>query len=173
MKLINFQLLPTKLLNKWELLSVAALRLTRILAMSCCVHSKKIDLSTLENVVNILHEQFVKSIENFDESCQNVAGAICTNFNKDGERSLGDFLLFLRIISSSHAIQKLLASKKWIFALLAILDTSNLYMSYASQLKTLRPKLLILQLLQVILPGKFACNREYLCTFNTSRFLVP
>ncbi|CAG9853588.1 unnamed protein product [Phyllotreta striolata] len=152
MKLINFHLMPTKFVNKSELLSLAALRLTRILAMSCCVHSKKTDSSTLENVVNVLYEQFVKT-KSIDESCQNIVGAVCMNFNGDDERSLGDFLLFLRIISSSAAIQKLLASKKWIHSLLTILDASNAFINYSSLLKTLRPKLLILQLLQVILPG--------------------
>ncbi|XP_074033510.1 probable E3 ubiquitin-protein ligase HERC1 isoform X2 [Leptinotarsa decemlineata] len=138
-----------KILSKSEILHVAALRLTRILAISCCIHSKKVDQSSLENVVNILHEQFIKTMESFDES-HNFSN---DSFPAGSERSLGDFLLYLRIISSSRTIQRLLASKKWIFAFLAILDTSNVFASYASQLRTLRPKLLILQLLQVILPG--------------------
>ncbi|XP_057655201.1 probable E3 ubiquitin-protein ligase HERC1 isoform X1 [Diorhabda carinulata] len=152
MRLISFNAVSKFHNNRSEILSVAALRLTRILAISCTVHSKKIDSSTLENVINILHEQFIKTIEVYEESCSNFGG-VFSNFCNEGDRSLGDFLLFLRIICSSQDVQKLLASKKWIFALLAILETSNSYTSYAMQLKILRPKLLIIQLLQVILPG--------------------
>ncbi|KAJ8965419.1 hypothetical protein NQ314_004172 [Rhamnusium bicolor] len=96
---------------------------------------------------------FIKTMEIFDESCHNFSNPMYNSFAANTDRQLGDFLLFLRIISTSHIIQKLLASKKWIFAFLAILDTSNVCVTYASQMKILRPKLLILQLLQVILPG--------------------
>lgn len=154
MQLININTISTKMVTRNELLSVAALRLIQVITMCCCLQSRKLDLETLENVLNILHEQFIKTMEVFDESCQNLSQLTftesCTN---DGERHLGDFLLFLRTISSSAIIQKLLASKKWIYAFLAILETSNALPSYPSQMKILRPKLLVIQLLQIILPG--------------------
>ncbi|VEN63492.1 unnamed protein product [Callosobruchus maculatus] len=152
MQLVDINSISTRLLTKSEILNVAALRLTHILAISCCVYSKKIDLATLENVVNILHEQFLKAMEAFTESCEALSRTMYSP-NGNSERNLGDFLLFLRIISSSDIIQKLLASKKWIYAFLSILDTSNLCTTYTSQLKILRPKLLVLQLFQVILPS--------------------
>nr|CAI5839109.1 unnamed protein product [Callosobruchus analis] len=152
MQLVDINSISTRLLSKSEILNVAALRLTHILAISCCVYSKKIDLATLENVVNILHEQFLKAMEAFTESCEALSRTMYSP-NGNSERNLGDFLLFLRIISSSDIIQKLLASKKWIYAFLSILDTGNLCMTYTSQLKILRPKLLVLQLFQVILPS--------------------
>ncbi|KAG5885881.1 hypothetical protein JTB14_019144 [Gonioctena quinquepunctata] len=148
MQLTNVHTHFSRVLNKSEILSVAALRLSRILALSCCIHSKKVDQSSLENIINIFHEQFIKTLEFFDESCQSFSSI----FSSDSERYLGDFLLFLRIISSSHTIQRLLALKKWIYGFLAILDTSYVSVSFDGQRKSLRPKLLILQLLQVILP---------------------
>lgn len=153
MQVINVNAVSTRPLNKLEIINVTALRLTHILALSCCIHSKKIDPVILENVINILHEQFLKTIEVFKENCISLQDCSYNSFNSSGSRQLGDFLLFLRIISSSRIIQKLLAAKKWIYDLLGILDTSNMFVTYTSQLKMLRPKLLILQLLQVILPG--------------------
>ncbi|KAJ8960520.1 hypothetical protein NQ318_013805 [Aromia moschata] len=154
-QLVNVDFASGRTRSKADVLNVAALRLIHILAMSCCINSSKIDLATLENVVNILHEQFIKTMEGFDESCQNP---LYSGDAANSERQLGDFLLFLRIISSSVIIQKLLASKKWIFALLAMLDTTNVCDTYAFQLRMLRPKLLILQLLQIILPGLLAVH---------------
>ncbi|CAH1979985.1 unnamed protein product [Acanthoscelides obtectus] len=152
MQLVDINSISARLLSKSEILNAAALRLTHILAISCCVYSKKVDLATLENVVNILHEQFLKAMEAFGESCEALSRTMYSP-NGNSERNLGDFLVFLRIISSSDIIQKLLASKKWIYAFLSILDTSNLCTTYTSQLKILRPKLLVLQLFQVILPS--------------------
>lgn len=154
MQLISINTISTKLVTKNEFLSVAALRLIQVITMCCCIHSKRVDLDTLENVLNILHEQFIKAMEVFDESSQNYSHLTYTeNYTTDGERHLGDFLLFLRTISSSVIIQKLLASKKWIYAFLTILETTNACTSYPSQMKILRPKLLVIQLLQIILPG--------------------
>lgn len=153
-QLININTISTKLVTRNEFLGVAALRLVHIITMCCCLHSKKVDLDTLENVLNILHEQFIKSMDEFEKSCQNFPNLTFTeSFAIEGERYLGDFLLFLRTISSSVIIQKLFASKKWIYAFLTILETSNACISYQSQMKILRPKLLIIQLLQIILPS--------------------
>ncbi|XP_050515460.1 probable E3 ubiquitin-protein ligase HERC1 isoform X1 [Diabrotica virgifera virgifera] len=149
MRFINFNLDCPKLYDKSDILSIAALRLTRILAISCCAHSKKLDMSTLENVINILYDHFAQTV--VSKCCENSTNP--TTFAPDGVRNLGDFLLFLRIISSSHAIQKLLASKDWIYTLLGTLENASPYTNYSEQIKTLRPKLLILQVLQVILPG--------------------
>lgn len=153
-QVINVNTISTKLVCRNEFLGIAALRLVHVITMCCCLHSKKVGLDTLENVLNILHEQFIKSMEDFDKSCQSAPHLTFTDsFATEGDRYLGDFLLFLRTISSSVIIQKLFASKKWIYAFLAILETSNACVSYHSQMKILRPKLLIIQLLQIILPS--------------------
>lgn len=143
---------PGGILSKCDMLSIAALRLIHILATASCVNSKKIDLATLENVLNILHQLFIKILEDFNENFQNFSNYRNSNCLTSSGKQLGDFLLFLRTISSSQIMKKLLASKKWIIALLAVLDSSNICISYATQLKVLRCKLLILQLLQSILP---------------------
>lgn len=135
--------------TKSEVLSIVSLRLIHILAMSCCVNSKNLDVVPLEIIVNVLHEQFLKTIEIFDECCQTFDSSL---FHWGNDCQMRDFLLFLRIISSSSSIQRLLATKKWMYALLTILDSSSLSLSYNSQIKILKPKLLIIQLLQIILP---------------------
>lgn len=153
-QLTNISTISTKPTTRIEFLSVVAFKLIQITTMCCCLHSKKVGLDTLENVLNILHEQFLKAIEIFDEYWQNVTHTrITENYTTTGERFLGDFLLFLRTISSSVIIQKLLASKKWIYTFLSLLETSNVNVSYSSQMKNLRPKLLVIQLLQTILPS--------------------
>ncbi|XP_044259648.1 probable E3 ubiquitin-protein ligase HERC1 isoform X3 [Tribolium madens] len=129
--------------DKTDILSIASIRLSRILAMCACVHSKKIQLSTTESIVDKLYDQF---IANIDETPNASLVPLC-------DKSFGDFLVFLRVIGSSKVIKTLLASKKWLEALLSVLDTSDLFMSYPIQLKLLRPKILVLQILQNILPG--------------------
>jgi hypothetical protein len=129
--------------NKTDILNVSAIRLIRILAMCACVHSKRIELTTLQNIVDRLHEQFMLAIESHDDMTEASLFSLC-------DKSFGDLLLFLRIISSSRLIKVLLASKKWLYALLSVLDTSDLFLTYTIQLKLLRPKMLVLQILQNI-----------------------
>lgn len=136
--------------TKTEMLSIASLKLIHILAMSCCINSKHLDSVSLEMIVNVLYEQFLKTLEIFDECCQSLDSGL---FQWGNDRQMSDFLLFLRVVSSSSNIQRLLATKKWMYALLAILDTASLGLSYNSQIKVLKPKLLIIQLLQIILPN--------------------
>ncbi|CAG9773088.1 unnamed protein product [Ceutorhynchus assimilis] len=97
MQLVNIGNIGVQPYTKSEVLSIASLRLIHILAMSCCINSKHLDISQLE-------------------------------------------IMFLA------------TTKKWINTLLNILDTSSLPLSYNSQIKVLKPKLLILQVLQIILP---------------------
>ncbi|XP_060527187.1 probable E3 ubiquitin-protein ligase HERC1 [Cylas formicarius] len=131
--------------TKSEVLSVAALRLIHILAVSCCINSAGLDVGALEVVVHVLHERFVKATETFAEWCR--------GYDADaGDKQLGDFLLFLRVVASSRSIQRLLATKRWIYGLLAVLDTSGHALSYGCQTKALRPKLLVLQILTAVLP---------------------
>ncbi|XP_030752542.1 probable E3 ubiquitin-protein ligase HERC1 [Sitophilus oryzae] len=150
MQLVNIGNFGFQPYTKSEILTMASLRLIHILAMSCCINSKNIDIAPLEIIIGVLHNQFLKTIEIFDECCQDF---VSQAFQWGNERHMGDFLLFLRVISSGSNIQRLLATKKWIYAFLTILGTFNMNLSYNSQIKVLRPKLLILQLLQIILPN--------------------
>lgn len=134
--------------GKCYLMNVAVSRLINILSISCCVHAKKIDIATLENVVNKLHERLLY-LTSFYNNCYGRSQVNCCTYS---ERILGDFLLLLRIISSSQAIQTLIATKKWIFALLTVMDTYDANISVMTQLTLLRPKMLVLQILQGILP---------------------
>lgn len=152
-EMVSVNTIQGRILSKSDILSIAASRLIHILAMASCVNSKRIDLVTLENVLNILHQLFIKLLEDFDENLQNISAYRSNNLFTNSGRQLGDFLLFLRTLSSSQIMQKLLASKKWIIAFLTVLDSSNICVSYVTQLKVLKCKLFILQLLQSILPG--------------------
>ncbi|CAH0559022.1 unnamed protein product [Brassicogethes aeneus] len=141
--------------TKHDLVNVATVRLIHVLALSCSIYSKKIDTTVLEKVIDILHSEFLEILDIFSDT---LVKNTMQDMPRDGVRSLGDFLLFLRVISSSRNIQQLLASNKWIKAFIRILDTSNANISYTSQLKILRPKLLVLQIFQLILPGFKSSN---------------
>ncbi|KAL3277276.1 hypothetical protein HHI36_012626 [Cryptolaemus montrouzieri] len=134
--------------GKTNTLNVAVSRLINILSISCCIHAKKIDSATLENVSNKLYERLLYLTSVYSE-CYGVSQI---NYNTNSDKFLGDFLLLLRIMSSSRVNQKLLATKKWIFTLLSIMDTNDSNLNSVTQLKLLRPKMLVLQILQGILP---------------------
>ncbi|KAJ8985352.1 hypothetical protein NQ317_008383 [Molorchus minor] len=85
MQLVNVNGVSNHVMSKSDVLSVASLRLIHILAMSCCINSSKVDLGTLENVINILHQQFIKTMEGFDESCQSLFSSV------NNERGAGGF----------------------------------------------------------------------------------
>ncbi|KAL1506224.1 hypothetical protein ABEB36_005622 [Hypothenemus hampei] len=135
--------------TKSEVLSIASLRLLHILATSCSINSKRLDLTPLEVIINGLHDHFLNISELFHECYQNFDKNL---FQWTNDRQLSDFLLFVRTICSSSNIQRLLATKKWIYAFLNILDTSNYSLNYDAQIKVLKPKLLIIQIFQLILP---------------------
>ena len=144
--LSSLMLLNDDDVNKTDILNISVTRLIRILALCACGHSKKIQLDTLQNIIDKLHEQFTATVESRDEITGASLFSLC-------DKNFGDFLLFLRIISSSKLIKVLMASKKWIYALLSVLDTCDLSLTYAIQLKLIRPKMLVLQILQNILPS--------------------
>ncbi|XP_019763936.2 probable E3 ubiquitin-protein ligase HERC1 isoform X1 [Dendroctonus ponderosae] len=150
MQMVDMSIVGIYACTKTEVLSVASLRLIHILAMSSCIHSKPLEVAPLAIIVNVLYEQFLKTIEIFKECCQSLGTGA---FQSGNDRQMGDFLLFLRTIASSISIQRLLGTESWISALLTVLDTTQLHLSYNSQLKVLKPKLLILQILQTVLPG--------------------
>ncbi|XP_044756783.1 probable E3 ubiquitin-protein ligase HERC1 [Coccinella septempunctata] len=134
--------------GKAYVLNVAVSRLVNILSISCCVHARRIDVATLENVVNKFHERLTY-LALFYNDCYSGPQVNCYTVS---DRLLGDFLLLLRTISSSQVIQKLIATKKWIVALLSVMDTHDANLSVSTQLALLRPKMLVLQILQCILP---------------------
>ncbi|XP_076258464.1 putative E3 ubiquitin-protein ligase HERC1 isoform X2 [Rhynchophorus ferrugineus] len=131
-----------------EVLLKASLRLTHILAMSCCINAKYIDITNMEIIVEVLSKRFIKIVNDYNDCFDSP---FCLHLINE-DREMGDFLLFLRVISSSHIIKRLLATEWWIRMFFKILRNSEHGLSYNFQIKMLRPKLLILQLLQIILP---------------------
>lgn len=129
--------------TKTDILNASATRLSRILALCACVHSKKIHQTTLETIIDKLYNQFTATIN--DARGVSVY-SVC-------DKHFSDFLLFLRIITSSKLVKVLLASRRWLNAFLSVLDTYDLFLTYPIQLKILRPKMTIFQILQNILPA--------------------
>lgn len=144
MQMDNVQTVAYNSNKKSHILAVASLRLMHIIATLTCVHSKRVESLTVEKVVNKLYEQLLTIIEN--TSCDQVIDSFTSV-----DRMLGDYLVFLRCIASGSIVQKLLASNRWIIALLSIIKVKCEASNYVSQVYDLRPKLLVLQLLQKIL----------------------
>ncbi|XP_050295909.1 probable E3 ubiquitin-protein ligase HERC1 isoform X2 [Anthonomus grandis grandis] len=139
-----------KIVVQNDMLSISSLRLIHILGVSCCIHSKKLDIIPSEIILNVLHDQFLKVTKIHEECCQSFDGNVPKACD---DRQMSDFLLFLRVIASSGHFQRLLVTKRWMWDLLGILDSSIYSLCYESQIKILKSKLLIVQILQVALPG--------------------
>lgn len=128
-------------LTKPQLLNISATRLIHIITIATCLHAKRVDLATVEEVVDKLFLQLVNITE-----------------NGSSDRMLGDYLVFLRTLISEFTMQKLLATSKWIIALLSIINVRCGASNYVTQSYGLRPKLLVLQLLQKILTNDCSPN---------------
>lgn len=113
-----------------QVLSVASLRLIRILAVSACIPAQP-EEAPLDVIVNALHGHFHKTLQMSQEG---------------GLEAMGDLLMVLRTIAPSASTH--LGTEQWIRALTSVLDPT-----YHSHSKVLRPQLLVLQILQTLLPG--------------------
>lgn len=154
MDMYNYLMVPKHIISKTQMLNVAALRLTHILAMSCCIHARDISAASVESVIDKLFLQFSNIVTNkpsLDHDQKNQSTFIRCKNNYD--RLLGDFLVFLRMIASETLIQKYLAKKHWIDVLFHVLHSQRSDLELRLSLYGLRPKLIVLQILQIILPG--------------------
>jgi E3 ubiquitin-protein ligase HERC1 len=133
------------------------------------MYAHRLDLAVIESVVSLIHSQLELILMSTRMSCisadtnRNVGESVgfggsnsCTSKQelRSAERSLGDFLVFVRRIASSRIIRKLLAGQEWTDTLLTILgqqitgdDTS------LPRIQALRPRLLAIQLLASVLPS--------------------
>lgn len=134
------QVIVDRSITNNQVAAVASLRLMHIIAMFTSMFAKSIDITTTEKVVDKLYEQLLSIIENTSGCEQSVA-----------DRILGDYLVFLRTVAGGSVVQKLLASNRWIVALLSIAKIKSEASNYIIQMYGLRPKLLVLQLLQKVL----------------------
>lgn len=134
--------------KKTQTLPMASSRLMHVVAIFTSVHSKRVEPLTVQKVVNKLYEQLLAIIEN-------------TMSYDAVDRVLGDYLVFLRCIASGNAVQELLASNRWIVALLSIIKLKYEASNYViGHVYGLRLKLLVLQLLQKILIKASRVDRE-------------
>lgn len=159
-QMCSWQVVPSMVISKGHTLNVASLRLLHILAMSCRVHAKCVDLCHIEKIIGTMYEQLQDILENNYSNYADVLKHFPFNrFIASYSRVLGDFLVFLRTVASSHIIQKILSTKKWIDALLSIVINKESGCN-VRQVYGLRPKLLALQLLQTILSTRKASDIE-------------
>lgn len=133
------------------------------------MYAHRLDVCVIESVVSLIHSQLEHILMSTHTSSSSVdtnsdvgdrggVGGSYSCINKRelraAERSLGDFLVFVRRIASSRVLRKLLAGRKWTDTLLTILgqqitgdDTS------LPRIQALRPRLLTIQLLASVLPS--------------------
>jgi E3 ubiquitin-protein ligase HERC1 len=133
------------------------------------MYAHHLDVGVIESVVSLIHSQLEHILVSTYTSCTSVdttsdaVGSVgvggsnrCINKRelRAAERSLGDFLVFVRRIASSRVLRKLLAGQVWTNTLLTILgqqttedDTS------LPRIQSLRPRLLAIQLLASVLPS--------------------
>lgn len=130
-------------LTKPQLLNISARRLIHIVTIATCLHAKKVDLTTVEEVVDKLYLQLINITENYAT-----------------DHLLGDYLVFLRTLISEPILQKLFTTSKWIVALLSLINVRCEASNYVVQNYGLRPKLLVLQLLQKILTNDSASSLD-------------
>lgn len=142
----NSQLITGQTLSKSQVSAVASLRLMHVIATFTSIHAKRVDHVTVEKVVDKLYEQLLTIIEHTSGSEH-----FSEHTSNSSDRMLGDYLVFLRAIVSGYTVQKLLATNKWIVALLSIAKIKSEASNYVTQMYGLRPKLLVLQLLERIL----------------------
>jgi len=133
------------------------------------MYAHRLDVAVIESVVSLIHSQLEHILMSTPTSCMSVdtnsdvngSGGVGGNngyINKrelrSVERSLGDFLVFVRRIASSRVLRKLLAGREWTNTLLNILgqQTTGEDMSLP-RIQALRPRLLAIQLLAAVLPS--------------------
>lgn len=133
------------------------------------MYAHHLDVAVIESVVSLIHSQLERILMSTYMSCvstdtnSDVGGSVGVGGSNSciskrelraAERSLGDFLVFVRRIASSRILRKLLAGREWTDTLLTILgqqiagdDTS------LPRIQALRPRLLAIQLLASVLPS--------------------
>ncbi|XP_069694063.1 probable E3 ubiquitin-protein ligase HERC1 isoform X1 [Periplaneta americana] len=187
---------PCELQARPPVLSLASMRLLHILAMSCGMYAHRLDIAVIECVVSLIHSQLEHILVSTQPTSTSVDGNVDGESGGTGsgncvskrelraaERSLGDFLVFVRRIASSRVLRKLLAGREWTNTLLMILgqqtsgdDTS------LPRIQALRPRLLAIQLLASVLPSldpttstehREQVVRELFCQLAANMWTIP
>ncbi|XP_031334464.1 probable E3 ubiquitin-protein ligase HERC1 isoform X1 [Photinus pyralis] len=166
--LCGLYLAPNTIITKSQTLNVASLRLMHIVAMSSRIHAKRVGVSNVEKIIDTLYEELnYITIHNYSNLFQVLKAVPLKRFVTNYNRALGGFLVFLRTIAANEIIQTVLRRRKWLDILLSIIVSKDIEES-GLQLKTLRPRLLALQLLQTILPN---CKESEISA-DTSKYIV-
>ncbi|XP_042200055.1 probable E3 ubiquitin-protein ligase HERC1 [Callorhinchus milii] len=150
-------------------LKVASTRLLQILAITTGTYADKLNPKVVQSLLDLLCSQLknllshagVKLIEPREEGENKLDEAVEADGTKDfravlrkqhsAELQLGDFLVFLRRVVSSKAIQSKMASPKWTEVLLNI--AAQKYFSGVPLVGNLRTRLLALHVLEAVLPA--------------------
>ncbi|KAM3626014.1 uncharacterized protein V6R79_021387 [Siganus canaliculatus] len=150
-------------------LKVASTRLLQILAISTGTYADKLRPKVVQSLLDLLCSQLknllsqagVSLLSNGDDKEDNKHKDIADSEKKDiramirkqhtAELHLGDFLVFLRRVVSSKAIQSKMASPKWTEVLLNI--AAQKCCSGVPLVGNLRTRLLALHVLEAVLPA--------------------
>nr|CAD7438539.1 unnamed protein product [Timema bartmani] len=141
--------------NRSAVLGVATMRLLHILAMSCGLYSSEVPMFEVGSIVQLMLSQLQRLLS--QASSVPAVQPVLTSVRelRLAERSLGDFLVFVRRVTASHTIRRLLATQEWIDTLLSVTGQRGTLEGEEVMLprvQALRPRLLALQLLSTVLP---------------------
>ncbi|XP_068081364.1 probable E3 ubiquitin-protein ligase HERC1 [Anabrus simplex] len=159
-----------------DVLTMASMRLLHILAMSCGIHAYRIPRPVVESVVNLMHSQL-------EHILSHAGPSVSRRELRAAERSLGDFLVFVRRVSSSHVMRRMMATRQWTQTLLTVVGQRVSGDEDAvPRIQALRPRLLALQLLATVLPSldpasgvehKEQVVRELFCQLVANMWSLP
>nr|CAD7425857.1 unnamed protein product [Timema monikensis] len=141
--------------NRSAFLGVATMRLLHILAMSCGLYSSEVPMFEVGSIVQLMLSQLQRLL--YQASSVPAVQPVLPSVRelRLAERSLGDFLVFVRRVTASHTIRRLLATQEWIDTLLSVTGQRGTLEGEEVMLprvQALRPRLLALQLLSTVLP---------------------
>ncbi|KAF6207949.1 hypothetical protein GE061_016398 [Apolygus lucorum] len=160
--IVKCELLPTlvdiSLYDPHSMLSKASNNLIRIIAISCGMYAKDIDADVIKKVVSVLHSYLENIIKLLSPSVKTKEGSFLLNHDsKELEYRLSDLLLLIVSMCCSPTIRSVLSTSLWTDAFLQLLGVNDLGQSY---LTVLKPRLLLLELLQKLLPAQTASAEE-------------
>ncbi|KAG8252880.1 putative E3 ubiquitin-protein ligase herc1 [Homalodisca vitripennis] len=156
-------------------LTQAFTQLLHILAVSCVIHSDKLDVSVVESIIQVLHSHLDSLLSLTQPSRQDE---LASGELRWVEHSLGELLSFtLLSLSNNTKVAWLLASYEWTRSLLSVVGVGT---DQLPRLSALTPRLLALQLLTSVLPRRALHTefrqqivRELFCQLAANMWEIP
>ncbi|XP_075226553.1 putative E3 ubiquitin-protein ligase HERC1 isoform X4 [Lycorma delicatula] len=153
-----------------SVLSEASIHLLEVLATCCALHTEKLDLKIVQTVIDALHSHLDTLLKSLNPET-NSANKLLLELQHDKftdnedkfnnvalpanseirviERSIGDFLAFIRRLTVSSTIRVLLSQSNWTTLLLNLAGMNS---DSLPRIESLRARLLTLDFLADVLP---------------------